>query len=170
MLRRLRPLAVVVVDRDRLGVELPGLHVGLLDFVGRRLVRHVDRLRDRTRDEGLRRAHHLQMPAVVDEARALRRLERAVEDRQVAVLQVLGLLDRVVRVDVLDDASDLLRVVAEAPERRRHRLVDDLHMVPLPTRCLYLRSSMSGSTPVVSQSSMSPIVPVGASTVARAVR
>ena len=89
------------------------------------------------------------MPAVVDEARALRRLERAVEDRQVAVLQVLGLLDRVVRIDVLDDAPDLLSVVAEAPERRRHRLVDDLRMVPLPTMCLSNERRLALSSLVV---------------------
>jgi hypothetical protein len=35
---------------------------------------------------------------------------------------------------------------------------------PPPTSFLYLTSAMSGSTPVVSQSIMKPMVPVGAST------
>jgi hypothetical protein len=37
---------------------------------------------------------------------------------------------------------------------------------PPPTSFLYFTSAMSGSTPVVSQSIMKPMVPVGASTVA----
>ena len=38
-------------------------------------------------------------------------------------------------------------------------------IMPPPTSFLYLTSAMSGSMPVVSQSIMKPIVPVGASTV-----
>ena len=41
---------------------------------------------------------------------------------------------------------------------------------PPPTSFLYFTSAMSGSTPVVSQSIMKPMVPVGASTVAWALR
>ena len=41
---------------------------------------------------------------------------------------------------------------------------------PPSTSFLYLTRAMSGSTPVVSQSIMNPIVPVGASTVACALR
>ena len=41
---------------------------------------------------------------------------------------------------------------------------------PPPTSFLYLTSAMSGSTPVVSQSIMNPMVPVGARTVAWAFR
>ena len=37
--------------------------------------------------------------------------------------------------------------------------------MPPPTSFLYLTSAMSGSTPVVSQSIMKAMVPVGASTV-----
>ena len=37
-------------------------------------------------------------------------------------------------------------------------------IIPPPTSFLYLTSAMSGSTPVVSQSIMNAIVPVGAST------
>ena len=43
-------------------------------------------------------------------------------------------------------------------------------IVPPPTSSLYLTSEKSGSTPVVSQSIRNEIVPVGASTVACALR
>ena len=42
--------------------------------------------------------------------------------------------------------------------------------MPPPASCLYFTSAMSGSMPVVSQSIMKLIVPVGASTVACALR
>ena len=42
--------------------------------------------------------------------------------------------------------------------------------MPPPASCLYFTSAMSGSTPVVSQSIRNEIVPVGASTVAWALR
>src|SRR6185436_16337878 len=50
----LRPLAAVAIDRNRLGAQLPGLNVGLLDFFDRGFLRHVDRLADRAGDERLR--------------------------------------------------------------------------------------------------------------------
>ena len=45
-----------------------------------------------------------------------------------------------------------------------------IFIMPPPASCLYLTSAMSGSMPVVSQSIMKAIVPVGASTVAWALR
>ena len=45
-----------------------------------------------------------------------------------------------------------------------------IFIIPPPTSFLYFTSAMSGSTPVVSQSIMKPMVPVGASTVACAFR
>ena len=124
---RLRALAAVAVDRDRLGAEPPALEVGLLDVFDRGVLGDVDGLADRARDEGLGRAHHLDVAHVVDRALAARRLEGAVEHRQVAVQQVRRALDRLLLVDVLDDVVDLRRGVAEPLERHRHRLVDDLH-------------------------------------------
>ena len=79
----------------------------------RRLGGHVDGLRDRAGDERLHRAHHAQVAEVVDRALPARRLEGAVEDRQVLVLQVRRALDGVVLVDVLDDVLHLARLVAE---------------------------------------------------------
>ena len=78
-------------------------------------------------DERLRRAHHLDVAHVLDRAVALRRLERAVEHRQVRFLQRRRAFDRLVLVDVVDDRVDLRRRVAELLERHRHGLVDDLH-------------------------------------------
>ena len=64
-------------------------------------------LLDRARDERLRRAHHLDVAHVVDRPLALRRLERAVEHRQVRFLQRRRAFDRLVLVDVVDDRVDL---------------------------------------------------------------
>src|SRR5881409_3534052 len=50
---RLRLLAAVAVDRDRLQAEAPGLDVRLLDVFHGRLLGDVDRLGDRPRDERL---------------------------------------------------------------------------------------------------------------------
>ena len=55
---RLAQLAAVAVERDRLEAELPGLDVDLLDVLDRGLVRQVDGLADRAREERLHRRHH----------------------------------------------------------------------------------------------------------------
>ena len=54
----LRQFRAVAIKRGRLQAEPPGQQVGVLAILDRRRVRHVDRLRDRARDEGLRRRHH----------------------------------------------------------------------------------------------------------------
>src|SRR5262249_59302508 len=51
--QRLRALAPVTVDRDRLRAEPPRLDVSLLDLLDRRVLRHVDGLRDRARNQRL---------------------------------------------------------------------------------------------------------------------
>ena len=63
----------------------------------------------------------------MDGALAARRLEGAVEHRQVAIQQVRRAFDGLLLVDVLDDVVDLGGGVAEPLERHRDRLVDDLH-------------------------------------------
>jgi ribonucleoside-diphosphate reductase alpha chain len=90
-------------------------------------LRHVDRLADRAGDERLRRAHHLDVAHVVDRAVPLGRLERAVEHRQVRLLQTGRAFDGLVAVDVVDDRLDLRVGVAELSERHWNGLVDDLH-------------------------------------------
>ena len=63
---------------------------------------------------------------------------------------------------------------AVSPYPRLRRAIGTVWLMifirPPPTSFLYLTSAMSGSTPVVSQSIMNPMVPVGASTVACAFR
>jgi hypothetical protein len=87
----------------------------------------------------------------------------------VLVLEVRRALDRLVLVDVVDDRLDLRRRVAELASAIGTVWLT-IFISPPPTSFLYLTSAMSGSTPVVSQSIMKPMVPVGASTVACALR
>ena len=87
--QRLRQLRAVAIERDRLEAELPGQLVGLLAILDRRGVRHVDRLRDRAGDEGLRRRHHPDMAVDREAARADAAARvGAVEHRQVLGLQM----------------------------------------------------------------------------------
>jgi hypothetical protein len=125
--------------------ELPAVDVDLGDLLGGRVLRHVDRLADRATDERLDRGHHLEVAVVVDRARAVGRLEGAVEDLEVLVADVRRALDRLVLVDPGDDLLGLLGLVAEALQRGRHALVDDLQVAAADER-LYLMSAMSGST------------------------
>jgi hypothetical protein len=90
--------------------------------------------------------------------------ERAVEHREVLRTQCGRALDRLLLVDVLDDLLHFLGIVPEAAERPCTVVLTILRSPP-PTSFLYLTSAMSGSTPVVSQSIMKAMVPVGASTV-----
>ena len=67
------------------------------------------------------------------------------------------------------DLGDLGFAIAERAERLGHRAVDDL-AVAAAGELLELHQAKSGSMPVVSQSMTRPIVPVGAITVACALR
>ena len=58
---RLRQLGTVAIERIGLQGEAPGQHIGLLAILDRRIVGHVDRLRDRAGDEGLRGGEHADM-------------------------------------------------------------------------------------------------------------
>ena len=121
--QRLADLAVVAVDREGLQAGLPALEVDLLDLFDRGGLGHVDRLGDRTREEGLHRGHHAHVAHRGDGALAHGRVEDGVvlglEPRRVDDMAVFG--------DVFDDRLDGLVGVAQALERQRNRLVDDLH-------------------------------------------
>ena len=105
---RLAELAAVAIEGVRLEAELPAEPVARADLLDRRLGRQVDRLRDRTRDEGLRRRHHADVALGLDEPLAGRAATvRAVEDREVRVLQVGGALDRLRAADRLIERLDL---------------------------------------------------------------
>ncbi len=129
-------------------------------------LRQVDGLGDRAADERLHRAHHLDVAHVRDRALA----DGDVEHRQVLRVEAGGADDRAVLVDVGDDLVDLLgrRSRASAAPAARCRLT--IVICPPPTSSLNFTSEKSGSTPVVSQSIRKVIVPVGASTVAWALR
>ena len=163
--QRLRALAAVAVHGDGLEAEAPGLDVGVRDVLRRRVGRHVDGLGDGAGEEGLHRRHHLDVAHVVDRALAVGGREGAVEDGEVLGLEVRRALDRLLLVDVLDDVLDLSGAVARACLSVPGTDWLTIFITPPPTSFLYLTSAMSGSMPVVSQSIMKPMVPVGASTV-----
>jgi hypothetical protein len=121
--QRLGGLRAVAVDGQRLDAAAPGLDVRVGDVLDRRVGRHVHRLGDRTGDEGLDGAHHLDVAHVRDRAGA----HGHVEHGQVLVGERGRSDDRVVLVDVRDDLLDLLGRVAQGAQRERHGLVDDGH-------------------------------------------
>ena len=57
-IQRLRELRTIAIKRIRLQREFPREHVSALAVFHRRIIRHVDGFRNRTRDEGLRCRHH----------------------------------------------------------------------------------------------------------------
>ena len=92
---RLRQLRAVAVERVGLERQLPRQHVGALAVLDRRVVRHVDGLGDRARDEGLRRRHHADV--AFDREVALAEPAAgagAVEHRQVLGLQMRRAFER----------------------------------------------------------------------------
>src|SRR3954453_17357291 len=78
-LQRLGGLGAVAVDRESLEALLPAVAVGVGDVGDRLRLRQVDRLRDRAREERLRRGHHVDVAGVRDGALA----DRHVEDLEV---------------------------------------------------------------------------------------
>ena len=101
-------------------------------------------------------------------------MDRALADRAVEHRVVLGLQERraddgVAVVDEGDDLVALLGRIAHPVERHRHGLVHDRE-VAAADELLHLHEREVRLDPVVSQSIMKLIVPVGASTVACAFR
>jgi hypothetical protein len=66
------------------------------------------------------------MPAEMDASTTLRRGKRTVEDREIFVLYPRRSLDRIVRVDVVQNPPDFRLVVSVLAEGHRHSSVDDL--------------------------------------------
>src|ERR1035437_4980860 len=64
--QRLAYLAIVAVERNRFESQLPGVEVQLFDLLDGRVLGNVRGLGDRATDEGLNRAHHLDVAHVVD--------------------------------------------------------------------------------------------------------
>ena len=113
-------LRAVAIERVRLEAELPGEQVGFLAVLDRRLVRHVDGLGDRARDERLRRRHHadVALDREVALAGAAARVG-AVEHRVVLGLQVRRAFDRHRAADMHVRGLDL--ALGEAEVRRAGR-------------------------------------------------
>ncbi len=168
--QRLRALGVVPVDGDCFHSHFPGLHESIHDFLDGDVLRHVHRLGNGAGNEGLHRAHHLDVPHVVNRAGATLRLEGAIEHRQVLGADKRRALDGPILIDVLGYGLDLLRPGSPAFASAAGTVLFTIFMTPPPTSFLNFTRARSGSTPVVSQSIMKPIVPVGASTVACAFR
>ena len=101
--QRLRQLRAVAIERVGFQREAPREHVGALAILDRRVVRHVDGLGDRARDEGLRRRHHADVAVdrKITLADAAARIG-AVEDRVMLGLEMRSALEshRAANVDV----------------------------------------------------------------------
>ena len=86
---RLREFGAVAIERVGFQRLAPGAHVGGLAVLDARLVRHVDRLRDRAGDERLAGRHHVDVGVDREVAAAFATARvGAVEDGQVLVFQV----------------------------------------------------------------------------------
>src|SRR5207248_3577927 len=96
------------------------------DVVNAGVLGQVHGLGDGAGDERLRGGHHADVSHVVDGARALGRLEAAIEAGQVLVFEAGRAFDGAGGVDVANDVADLLGRVAQLEERGRDGLVDDL--------------------------------------------
>ena len=116
-------LGAVAVERVRLDAERPGELVGRLAVADRRVVRHVDRLGDRARDEALRRRHHADVALDREVARAgLAAGVGAVEDRVVLGPQVRRALERHRAADVVVRRLDLRPAEAEVAQQVEGRV------------------------------------------------
>ena len=125
--QRLRFLAPIAIDSHGLQAQLPGLKIGFHDLFDRGRLRQIDRLRNRPRDERLRRRHHPQVSHVMNAACSLSRFERAIKHRQMLIFHVRRALNRSRRVNVTDNRIRLIMIVPKLEQRRRHRLIDNLY-------------------------------------------
>ena len=117
-LQRLAELGAVAVERVGLQRELPGQQIRRLAVLDGGVVRHVDGLGDRARDERLRRRQHPDV--ALDREIALADLAArvgAVEHRVVLGLEVRGALDRHRAADV--DVGGLDLALGEAHVRQQ---------------------------------------------------
>ena len=122
-LQRLRQFRAVAVERVGLEAELPRHQIGRLAVLDRGVVRHVDGLRDRARDERLRRRHHadVALDREIALAGAAARIG-AVEHRVVLGLEVRRAFDRHRAADVDVGGVDLALGEAEMGEQVELRI------------------------------------------------
>ncbi len=138
---RLRQLRAVAIERVGLQRELPGQHIGIAAILDGRVVRHVDRLGDRARDEGLARRHHADM--AFDRQRPLADTAArigAIEHRQVLRLQMRRAFERHRAADMqvggvdfgLGEAERLEQVEVRRVENRRAETRECRRRIPRP--------------------------------------
>ena len=124
--QRLRLLASITVNGHSLQPQLPCLEIRLHDVFDGGILRQVHCLGDGAGDERLRRRHHFQMAHVVDGPRPLGRLERAVKDGKMLVLDIGRAFDGPGRVNVRDNLVSFVVIVPQLEQSRRHSIVHDL--------------------------------------------
>src|SRR5438309_8855861 len=121
-------------------------HVSVHDVVNGRVLWHVHRFRDRATEERLRCRHHSQMCNVMQAALPEMRAKGAIKNREMLCSQrrrikparlrsarqnraVIGagrgILDRIEKIDVLDDARDLFFGITKMLQRWSNRSVND---------------------------------------------
>ena len=122
--QRLRQLRAVAIEGVGLQRQLPGEHVGVLAVLDGGVVRHVDGLGDRARDEGLRRRHHadVALDREVALADAPARIG-AVEDRVMLGLEVRRAFERHRAADMDVGGLDLGLREAEEGQELEGRIV-----------------------------------------------
>ena len=84
--KRLGAFRIVPIDGHGFQAQLPGFNVGLYDILDRGFLRHVDRLTDCSREEGLHGSHHLQVTVPGNRAPATKGRERTIKNGQVLKL------------------------------------------------------------------------------------
>ena len=124
---RLRQLRAVAVERIGLQRQPPRHHVGLLAVLHRRVVGHIDRFRDRARDERLAGRHHVNVARDGEEALAFATTRiGAIEHRQVLALDVGGTLERHRAADVLVGGFDIASRKTQMGEQIEARLIQNV--------------------------------------------
>ena len=115
--QRLRELRAVAVERVGLDAERPRKLVGPLAVLDGGVALHVDGLRDRARDEGLRGGHHADVALDREVSRALAPAGvGAVEDGQVRGVEMRRAFERHGPADVVVRGLDLASGEAEVAQ------------------------------------------------------
>ena len=119
----LRQLRAVAIERVGFECQFPRQHVGLFAVLNRRVVRHVDGLRDGARDERLRRRHHVDVARDREKAFALAAARiGAVEHGQMFGLNERCAFERHRPADVLVGGFDVAFREAEVGEEIKRRI------------------------------------------------
>ena len=128
---RLGQLGAVAIEGVGLEREPPGEEIGLLAVLDARLVRHVDGLGDRPRNEGLSRGHHADMALDREVPLALAAARRgAVEHRQMLGIEARRAFERHRAAGIFVGGFDLALGEADLGQEVEIGLVDALGRKP----------------------------------------